>query len=214
MSPCRSCSDAAASHGLTKRWMRSKLDRPAGRAQLGEHAAAADGLELMRVADEHEPPCVLSGELHQPVQIVRAEHAGLVDDHRGARTELPPVARRTIGSRPFVEQLGDRVRHHPGLVLQHPRRLRRRGEAEHGSVRRRVQRGDGGVQHCRLAGSGRADNQGERVVAGDGRCGLVLDHVEVAALDGGRGLRVERRCFGGPVEDLLFLGEHGLAGDM
>ena len=53
-----------------------ELDRAAGGAQLGEHAAAADSLELVRVADEHEPPRLLPRELHQPVQIVRAEHAG------------------------------------------------------------------------------------------------------------------------------------------
>jgi len=77
-----------------------------------------------------------------------------------------------------------------------------------------VQRGNGSAHHRRLAGAGRADDQDERVVAGDDRGGLVLDYVELAAFDGGRRLRVGRRRLGGPVEDLLLLSEHRFAGDV
>ena len=39
-----------------------ELDRPTGRAEFVEHAATPDGLQLVRVTDEHHSPLVAFGE--------------------------------------------------------------------------------------------------------------------------------------------------------
>ncbi len=39
-----------------------QFEGASGRAQLGEHAAAADGLELVRITNQRQPPVLLVGE--------------------------------------------------------------------------------------------------------------------------------------------------------
>ena len=68
---------------------RVEFDHPAGRAQLGEHATAGDGLELVGVTDQREAPAVVIGQLDQAVEVAGGEHAGFVDDHRGGRGQVP-----------------------------------------------------------------------------------------------------------------------------
>ena len=59
-----------------------ELDRPRrGRREFGEHAAACDGLELVWVADQHDPQIQALGEVGEPPQVRGRDHPGLVDDH-------------------------------------------------------------------------------------------------------------------------------------
>ena len=88
-----------------------------GGAEFGEHAAAADGLELVGVADQRQPPPVLVGETCQLVEVSGVEHAGFVDDDGGAGGELPGGVGWPVGVLPFVEEFGDGVGPQAGLGL-------------------------------------------------------------------------------------------------
>ncbi len=153
-----------------------EFDRAAGGAEFLEHAAAADGLELVRVADEGESPLVLFGVDDESVEVGGVQHAGLVDDHRRSRPAVEPRSVR-VGVVEFVEELGDGVGRHAGLGFQDTGRLGRRGEPDHRSGLC-VEIGDGGLEHACLAGTGRADDEHESIVSGDrARC-VVLTVVE------------------------------------
>ena len=66
----------------------------AGGAQFGEHPTPTDGLQLIRVTDQHQPPPVGVGEGDQPGEVGGADHAGLVDDDRACRLA---TGRRGVG---------------------------------------------------------------------------------------------------------------------
>jgi hypothetical protein len=51
-------------------------------AQLVEHAASTDGLELAGVTDEHQSPALRHGERRQLIEGAGANHASLIDDDR------------------------------------------------------------------------------------------------------------------------------------
>ena len=184
----------------------SSIVRPVAQ-QFGEHAAAADGLELVRVTDQDEPPVGVVGELGQAVEVAGGEHAGLVDDHGGAGGRGATVGREVGRSGPFVEEFGD------GVASSSRSRLRS-FRAPSRSVRARTRHGPGpaevvdrGFEHGGLAGPGRSDDQHEPVLPGDGCGGVDLHHVERPRLivtDGcGVELVVDR-----PGQDVFFLGEN------
>ena len=54
----------------------------AGAAQLMEHAAATDRLQLAWITDQYEAPLMVLGEGDEAVQRAGADHAGLIDQHR------------------------------------------------------------------------------------------------------------------------------------
>ena len=128
--------------------------RATGGTEFLEHAASADGLELVRVADERESPLVLFGVDDESVEVGGVQHAGFVDDHGRARPAVEPCPVR-VGVVEFVEELGDGVGWHPGLGFQDTCRLGRRCEPDHRSGLR-VEIGDGGLEHAGLAGTGGA----------------------------------------------------------
>ena len=146
-----------------------------GAAKLVEHAAAADRLELARVADEHQSPSLRHGERHEVVERSRADHAGLVEDERGAGRKPVVVARLTRP--PLVEKLGDSVRSHPGLVPQDLGSLCGRRDPEDRAALA-VEILACAAQRRGLARACGADDQRQAVLAGDG-CGRVgLEDVE------------------------------------
>ncbi len=55
---------------------------PPGAAQLVEHAAPADGLELAGVTHQHQSPSLRHGQADEVVDAAGAKHAGLVKDKR------------------------------------------------------------------------------------------------------------------------------------
>ena len=65
-----------------------ELDAAGGGAELVEHAAASDGLQLAWVTDQRQAPVVGVGELDQGVQAVGADHPRLIDDDRRPAAEL------------------------------------------------------------------------------------------------------------------------------
>ena len=68
----------------------------------------------------------------------------------------------------------------------------------------------GGGEHAGLAGTGRADDQDQSIVAGDRGRRLALHHVETGPLDRARrGRRVGLGCHR-PGDDVFFLGQHRL----
>jgi hypothetical protein len=91
-----------------------QLVRAAGSAQLGEHAAAADGLELAGVADKHQAPLLGHRQVDQIGERAGAHHARLINDKRRPRRE--PVGVVGCTGAPLVQQLGHRVGRHRGLV--------------------------------------------------------------------------------------------------
>ena len=90
-----------------------------------------------------------------------------------------------------------------------PGRLRRRRHGEHDTPVS-VEVVGGGGEHAGLAGAGRADDEDEAVVAGDGRGGVGLQRIQPVPVDGGG--RCGRVGLGGhrPREDRFLLGEHRL----
>ena len=87
-----------------------------GQAELVEHAASADGLELAGVADEYQSPALRHGEPRQLIEGTSAHHAGFVEDHRRFRWEAPPVT--GVGPAPLVEELGQGVGGDGRLVVE------------------------------------------------------------------------------------------------
>jgi hypothetical protein len=177
----------------------------AGAAELVEHAAAADGLELAGVADEHQSPLLGLGESDESVEGVGADHAALVDDERRPRGKAVRGA-GAAGSVPFVEELGDRVGRDARLRCEDASGLGGRRDAERrpmvpGQVRA------SGAERRRLAGAGGTDDEYERVVAGDGSGRVGLEGVEASDVDGDR--RGRLRVLGGdrPGEDAFLLGQ-------
>ena len=86
-----------------------EFDGAPGGAEFGEHATAADGVELVRVTDQGEPPVVLVGEQCEAVEIAGGEHPRLIDDHGGAGRQLPKRFGWPIGPGVFVQEFGDSV---------------------------------------------------------------------------------------------------------
>ena len=97
-----------------------ELVDPAVAAQLVEQPAPPDRLQLAGITDQHQPPLLPLGKAHEPVQVVCADHPGLVDDHRRGLGQPVGGVRFELGAGPFVEQLGDGVRGHAGVPLQNP----------------------------------------------------------------------------------------------
>ncbi len=154
-----------------------EFDRAECVDEQSEHAAAADGGELQRVADQRDPPAFQVGQIGEFGEFGGRHHAGLVDDHRGADREVVAVVGWTVET-VFDQQLVERVGHQPGLVGQHLGRRRRRGDAEHGSPIS-AQLGDGRSEGGGLAGAGRADDEHDVGRAGDSGRGFGLGGVEV-----------------------------------
>ncbi len=80
------------------------------------------------------------------------------------------------------EELVERVGVEAGLLGEHLRRRRGRGDTEHDPAVR-VELVDAGSQRGGLAGAGRSDDQHQLLVAGDRRRGLGLADGEVDARD-------------------------------
>jgi hypothetical protein len=80
-----------------------------GAAEFVEHAAAFDGLELHRIADEPQPPSLAVDEVGEAVEVGGGEQAGFVDDQPCRSRESPLIAGWPVGLRPFVEEFGDGV---------------------------------------------------------------------------------------------------------
>ncbi len=76
-----------------------------------------------------------------------------------------------------MKQLGDGVGRDAGVALDRPGRLRGRRDGEHDTALC-VQVVGGGGEHAGLAGAGRADDEHEPIVAGDGGGGVGLQRVE------------------------------------
>ena len=66
------------------------MDRAEGRARL-------DGLQLLRIADQHDFRAGLGGMGQYPLQLPRADHARLVDDKHVAAVELVTIILPTAG---------------------------------------------------------------------------------------------------------------------
>ena len=82
---------------------------PSGGAQLVEHPAATDGLELVGVADEGESPVLSFGEADEAFEGAGADHPGFVDDDRRPGREPIPVVGWPVVAFPLVEQFGEGV---------------------------------------------------------------------------------------------------------
>lgn len=168
-------------------------------------------MELAGVADEHESPLLRHGESNELVEGAGAAHAGLVDDDRRAGRQLVAVV--GLPCAPLVEQLGDGVGGHAGLVAQHLGGLGGGRHAEEGPpLAAKVL--DGAAEGRRLARAGRADHENEPIVACDRRGGVGLQDVEAVPVEAGR--RVGRSVVGvdDEGEDALLLGQHALMGEV
>ncbi len=66
-----------------------------------EHAAASDGLQLVRVTDERESPSLLFGEVDEPVEGAGADHPGFVDDDRRPRRQSVRVGWWSVAAFPL-----------------------------------------------------------------------------------------------------------------
>lgn len=85
-----------------------ELDGVEGVDEVPDHAGAAHGGELQRVADEHEPPGAPLGQLEQLGEPLGRDHRGFVDENRGARWQVVGVVRRSVEA-VLDEELVDRV---------------------------------------------------------------------------------------------------------
>lgn len=190
---------------------RCELVDARGAAQLVEHAASSDGLELAVVADEHQSPPLGRGELCECVEVSGPQHPCLVDDQRGVRRE--PVLVMGLPVAPLVEQLGDRGGLHAGLVPEDLGRLGGGGDGED-MAPLGAQVGGGPAERGCLAGAGWSNDEHERVVAGDGCGGIGLEDVEPGPVQSGR--RASGLAVGvdGEQEDPLLLGEDTLGGEV
>ena len=183
-----------------------ELVDPAGGAQLGEQAAAPDGLQLAGVTDEREPPAVPVGEVDEAVEVGGAEHPGLVDDHRraggsryrssGARSVRSHSwsSLATVSAAMPVSRSRTRAAFAVGATPN-------TGRSEPCEVV------DGAASMRGLAGPGRADHQHQPVVAGDRRGGVGLQHVEPGRDDRRRRRRLVGLGVHRPGEDRFLLGQ-------
>ena len=156
-----------------------EFDAATGGAQLGEHPTASDGLELARIADEHQAPLLFVGEDGEPAQVAGVEHPGFVHDQRRGRWQLP-VRVGSFWSGPFVEQFGDRVGSHPGLAFEDTGGFGRGRHAEYRAMMV-VEIVDRGGEHRGLAGAGGTNDHHQPVLAGGCGGGFGLQHIEPAA---------------------------------
>ena len=147
-----------------------------------EHAASADGRELLWISDEHDTPGPLVGEGCEYRELGGGDHACFVDDHRRSRRKVEAM----VGpSRQVVldQQLVDGVRLDAGLECEHLGGCGRRGHPEHrSSVESELL--DGGRERCGLARAGGADD--EHQLRSPGHCAgrRALWIGEVRRLDG------------------------------
>ncbi len=112
--------------------------RELDRVDVGEEAeepAGLDGAELGVVPDQDELGLGPVGELGEAGQVAAGDHAGLVDHHDLPTAESPAVVGRA-GTIVFEQQLGDGVRSHAGLRLQHTGGNRRHRQAAYGHAGR------------------------------------------------------------------------------
>ena len=113
-----------------------QLDGIEGVDQQPEHAAPADGGELQRVPDQHDPPAANVGQVGQLGQPGGGDHPGFVDDDGGADGEVVAVIGWPVEA-VFDEQLVDRVGGDTGLGAEDVGRGRRRGRPRTRPDRRR-----------------------------------------------------------------------------
>ena len=92
-----------------------EFDGEPGGAEFVEHAASADGVELVGVADECEPPSESVCVVDELVKVRGVEHSGFVDHDR-----RPRCRRFESGGlvAEVVEEFGDGVGWHPGFGVQ------------------------------------------------------------------------------------------------
>jgi len=160
-----------------------QLVQAAGGAQLGEHPAPADRLELAGVTHEHQAPVQTIGEADELVQRAGPDHAGLVDHGGGGHGEPVAVVGEPVAPLPFVGELGNGLRLHPRLG-EDVRGLRRRGDTEHeAAMASQVLNCRG--EHGGLARPRGTDHHHKPIPAGDRRCRVGLEDVKPVPIDGG-----------------------------
>lgn len=110
------------------------------------------------IADQHEPPVLLFGEVDEAGKGRGADHAGFVHEHGRVGGELVAIAGWAVGAVPLVQELGEPVGWDAGLAFEHAGGLRRGGHTEHAAV---VfgEVVDRGPEHRGLTGTGRAAAQ-------------------------------------------------------
>ena len=184
----------------------------AGAAELVEHAASADGLELAGVADEDQSPLLGLGEADEPVEGVGANHSALVNHERGAGRE--PVGRPgAVGAVPLVEELGDGVGSDPGLRFEDTSGLRCRGDAVDGAPLVAEVETRGG-ERGGLAGPGRSDHEHDPFAAGDGAGDVGLQRIEPGHVDRRRRGRSVVLGVEDVGEDAFLLGQDPVVGQV
>ena len=173
-----------------------ELDRAERVDGEAEHAASADGRELLWITDEHDTPGALVGEGCEFGELGGGDHAGFVDDHRRSCGQVEAM----VGpSRQVVldQQLVDGVGLDSGLDREYlGGRCRWRHPEHRSSVESELL--DGGRKRGGLAGSGRADDEHQLRSPGHcaGRHALWIG--EVRRLDGEAVvILLERRPDGG-----------------
>ena len=143
-----------------------EFDGADGVAQFGEHAASADGCELVRVADEDESPSMSLDVVDEAMEVGGVQHPGFVDDEGGAGRESggDRVGTRVVE---VVDQLGDGVGFEVGFPVEDLGASGGRGDAEDRSTAI-LEVEHGGVEHSGLAGAGGPDDDHELILPGDG----------------------------------------------
>lgn len=138
-----------------------ELDVGDGVAPVGEHAASADGGELVGVADGDESPSVLAYQVDQVGEVVGAGHAGFVEDHRR------PHRQRGGGVGMAGEEAGHRFGRTARLGAEDVCGLTGWRQSDYGASCG-VQLGDGFGGCGGLAGPGRPDDHDQLGGAGHG----------------------------------------------
>ena len=108
------------------------------RRELGEQAAAADGLQLAVISDEDETPAIRLGQgesswYSDGVDSIPASSTTRVEYRLG----MWYLGRWwPVWTLPFVEELGDGVRAHPGVTFEHSGRFSPSGASSPNTGRR------------------------------------------------------------------------------
>ena len=187
--------------------MRASSWAAAGGAQLGEQPAPPDRLELAGVADQDEPPVVVLGEVDELVQGAGAEHAGLVDDHRGRRSGAGSggrgAGRRRVHSWSSLATVSvsmpvSSARTWAALAVGATPNTVRPWRRRSSTARRSM---------VVLPVPAGPTTTTSRSCAGDRRGGVGLEDVEPVPVDGGRRCRVVELGVDGPGQDPFLLGQ-------
>ncbi len=137
----------------------TELDGVEGVDEVTEHAGATHGGELQGVADEHEPPGALLGQLEQLGEALGRHHRRLVHDDGGAGGEVIEVVGWPVEAM-LHEQLVDGVGVNAAVDAEDFRRRRRWCDTEDDPPFA-AQLVDGGPEGRGLAGAGGTDGEDE-----------------------------------------------------